>query len=288
MKSLYQIFILLLVSSKIFAQDEILINIPKEVKAGNEFIVVINIPKDFMHGASRLQLKLPNGFQAQGQKQANADFKFESQKATFFWLNFPERQEVEISLNVTSAPTLEGYFVIKGEANWLQNDEPFRTEIYPQIITVLPGDKSESELTASLEKTKFKYEVLETQGVTCLRQVPYEKDGAIWVNLLVNKGDLNKYGKIQEQIPDGFRVENVKSQNAIFIYNERQHLVKYMWMNMPAKTRFIVSYKLIPTHQTIEQSNPFYIVGAFFYAENNQTVSVDVQERGIELTESTN
>lgn len=283
MKQLILLFLLIIGAKFSNAQDEILLNFPKEVRAGNEFLLVVSIPENFMSGAARFQLIFPNGFTATSRKTENAEFKFETNKATFFWLNFPQNQEVEISLNITAAPGMEGYFVIKGESNWLKDEHAYRTELYPQVLTVIPGYLTEDEIQVSFEKTRFKYEELETQGVTCLRQVPYEDQGEIIVNLLINKGDLNKYGKIQENIPPGYEVVNLKSQNAIFVYNKRQNIVKYLWMNMPEKPQFIVTYKLIPTTK-IDESNPFLIFGSFSYAINNQTITIDILERGIDLS----
>lgn len=263
-------------------QDDILINIPDKVKAGNEFLMVVNIPENHMSGISRLQLQLPNGFTAYAKELWNSDFKFENQKAQFMWLNYPVDQEVEVTLGITTAPTIEGYFVIKGMANWIANNEPQRSNIYPKVITVLPGDKTKADLLANREKTKFSYEQFKSEGVACIRQVPYEENGEIIVNVLVSKGAFNKYGKIQEKIPPGYEVSNVKSHNAIFVYNKNQHLVKYMWMNMPSQDKFIVTYKLKETDEA-DPNNPFLIYGTFYYADNNKTIPVDIQERGIEL-----
>jgi hypothetical protein len=283
MKQLILLFLLIFGTQFSKAQDEILLNFPKEVHAGNEFLLVVNIPKNFMSGAARFQLVFPNGFTATSRKTENADFKFETNKATFFWLNFPQNQEVEISVNLTPAVGMEGYFVIKGESNWLKEGHAYRTELYPQVLTVKPGSLTEESIQQNLEKTRFKYEELETQGVSCLRQVPYEEQGEIYVNLLINKGDLNMYGKIQENIPPGYEAVNLKSQNAIFVYNKRQNIVKYLWMNMPEKSQYIVSYKLVPTAK-VDESNPFLIFGTFSYALNNQTLTIDIQERGIDLS----
>jgi len=274
--------LMLFAGSVLGQEDGILINAPKEVKAGNEFLMVISLPENQMEGVARLQIEFPNGFTAVAKTNMNADFKFVNQKATFQWLKYPENQIVEVKMMVTVAPTLEGYFVVKGVANWIKSTEPFRANIYPLVIAVVPGETSESDLLASQEKTKVTYDEFKSEGVACIRQVPYEKDGEIIVNVMVSKGDLDKYGKIQEKIPVGYTVENVKSQNAIFIYNERQQLVKYMWMNMPSSPKFIVTYKLIP-QQTIDESVPFLIYGIFYYAENNMTQTIDIQERGIDL-----
>lgn len=270
--------------SQAFAiQSEILINTPKEVIAGNDFLMVINIPANYLEGIARIEFQLPNGFEAKAKKSANADFKFQDQKALFQWLTFPSNEEVEISMVVSVKSTIEGYFVIKASGSYLKQKEPIRIELFPQIITIKSSNVSEMDIIQQQELTKFTYEEFKSEGVACIRQVPFDKDGEIIVNLLVSKGDFNKYGKIQEQIPVGYNVVNIKSQNAIFVYNERQRTVKYMWMNMPVKAKFIVSYKLVPT-EVIPEDVPFIIYGEFFYAENNKTLTVAIQERGIELS----
>ena len=275
--------LILLIAKQLMSQEEdILIIAPKKVKAGNEFLLIISLPANHMQGVARLQIELPDGFTAISKKTINSDFKFENQKATFQWLSYPVNQVVEVSMSVMVAPTIEGYFVIKGIANWIKSTEPLRSNIYPQVITVLPGETTQEDLLELKKETKFTYDEFTSEGVVCIRQVPYEKDGEIIVNVMVNKGDFNKYGKIQEKIPIGYRVENVKSHNAIFIFNERQNTIKYMWMNMPSQSKFVVTYKLIPTME-IDDSNPFIIYGTFYYADNNKTKTVNIQERGIEL-----
>lgn len=271
-----------LVSQTIAQNDGILINAPNNVKSGDEFLMVMSIPENYMQGVARLQIILPDGFTAKVKKTENADFKFKDQKATFQWLSFPVNRDIEISLSVSVASTIEGYFVVKGVANWINSTEPLHANIYPQVITVLKGETTEDDLLARLRETKITYDDFESEGVACIRQVPFEKNGEVIVNIMVSKGDFNRYGKVQERIPSGYRVENIKSHNAIFVYNERQNMVKYMWMNMPSTSKFIVSYKLIPVKE-IDDSNPFIIYGTFYYAVNNQTETVDIQERGIEL-----
>jgi len=283
MKNIIFVLYALLTSLSLLAQEkEILVNIPKEVKAGNDFIMIVNIPANYFNGIARLQFTLPNGLTATARKTTNAEFSFENQKGTFHWLNFPQDQDVELSMNVSTAPTIQGYFVIKGDVSYLKGNEPEHFEIIPQIITVKPGDLTDVEMKEQLEMTKVTYEEFKSEGVACIRQVPYLENGEIIVNLLVSKGEFNKYGKIQENIPVGYQVVNVKSYNAIFVYNSKQHVVKYMWMNMPMAPKFVVTYKLIATDH-VNKNDPFLIYGTFYYADNNRTLTVDIQERGIEL-----
>lgn len=282
-----RIFLLLgLLTLNIISQAEnqdILINAPKEVVAGNDFLMIVSIPANYLEGISRIEFEFPNGFEAKVTNSSNADFNFSDQVALFQWLTFPTNEEVEISLTVSVAPTIEGYFVIKGLGSYLRHDEPVRVELFPQIIAIQPSDVSEMEMIQQNELTKITFEEFHSEGVACIRQVPYLEDSVVVVNLLVSKGDFSKYGKIQERIPVGYDVVNLKSQNAIFVYNAKHRLVKYMWMNMPVKAKFVVSYKLVPT-KDINEDEPFLIYGEFFYADNNKTTTVNIQERGIELS----
>lgn len=266
---------LLLLNLVLFAQ-EIKIDAPQEVTAGNSFFVTINLSENCLNGIARYSLSLPNGFQAEARSTANADFKFEDQKAVFQWLNFPQNKSVELSLQVSTTVSAQGTFALKSFASYLQEDEPKRLVGAPHILTVQASDQAAGQ--------ELNLHELKNNGISCIRQVPYyNEEGQIQVNLLINKGNFKEYGKIQEKIPVGFRVVNLMSQNAIFIYNEKLRTVKYMWMTLPTKEQFMVSYVLIPD-EDYREDTPFLIYGSFQYAENKETRQVDIQERGIEIS----
>lgn len=274
----------ILMSGSVFANNnqDILISTPKEVQSGEEFLLVINIPANLMEGIAKLEIEIPNGFEASVRKTANAEFTEEPNNASFRWLKFPKNQEVEVSLTVKSPQNTDGYFVIKANAYFLAQNEPVRINIEPKIFTLVNANSIDDDMLVINEKTTVTFENFKSEGIACIRQVPYLKEGEVYVNILVSKGDFNKYGKIQEKIPTGYKVVNLKSQNAIFVYNENQSQIKYMWMNLPDKEKFVVSYKLIPV-QDIDESVPFLIFGKFFYADSKTTKKVEIKERGIEL-----
>ena len=266
-------------------EQDILISSPKEVDAGDNFLLIVSIPANLLSGVTKIQLDLPNGFEAKVRKTGNAEFKFIDQKASFQWLKFPESEIVEVSIDITTPTSYEGYYVIKAKALYFKNSEPVKISIQPQILTLVKNSTQGNDMLLINDKTTVTFESFKSEGVACIRQVPYLKDGEIFVNLLISKGNFNKYGKIQEKIPTGYRVVNIKSHNAIFVFNDKQRTLKYMWMNMPDKDKFIVTYKLIPT-KDIDDSNPFLIFGNFFYADKNSTKSVEIAERGIDLEQT--
>ncbi len=107
------------------------------------------------------------------------------------------------------------------------------------------------------------------------------ENNEIIVNLLVNKGDLKDFGKIQEQIPRGYNAISIKSKNSIFTY--KNSIIKFLWMNMPPEAQFTVSYKLVP-EGTIPDDQAFLISGTFSYAESERTKTINIAERNVDLS----
>lgn len=283
-QKIISLFLFIFSLSTLLQAQKITLNSIDKIEAGREFLLSISIPSNLMNGISKMEIELPNGFKTELRNKANASFKFENQIATFQWLKFPEDTEIEISLNINTPPNIDGYFVIKASAYFFKANEPIKINVEPKVILVIKNATiSEKTLLEQKEKTLISYKEFKSEGVACIRQVPFVKNNEVIVNLLVSKGDFNKYGKIQERIPMGYKAVNIKSHNAMFVYNKKKNIIKYLWMNMPGKEKFIVSYKLIPLKE-IDDSNPFLIFGDFYYSDNNQTKVIEIKERGIELS----
>jgi hypothetical protein len=105
----------------------------------------------------------------------------------------------------------------------------------------------------------------------------------ITVEMLVRKKDLNKFAKIEEQLPAGFRAVEGNSNGGMFSFS--QGTVKLLWMNLPPDQEFLVSYKIIPDPgKTLEDLS---IRGSFSYITGNQTKSVGIVEKNYELAATT-
>jgi hypothetical protein len=117
--------------------------------------------------------------------------------------------------------------------------------------------------------------------VQCIRQVPYqpEDDQTYKVNLLVNKGNKEKFAKIQESVPEGYQAVKEDAKGAIFTF--KNQTAKFLWMNLPSEKMFVVSYKLIP--ESNPEGNPD-IDGDFSYIENEATREIDIIERQVDLS----
>lgn len=268
----------------VFSQNTIDIAyiIPEKVDAGSEFSVNVNIKKGKLSGIARFQMDFPNGFEVLEKKSANGEFRFKDQSLIIQWLKLPVEEEIELSFSVKINPSMEGFFVLKGGFHYIEGNDKKLKELYPHIITINPIDNQNGIDVINSGDNLYDISSIVKESISCIRQKPVMgANNEIEVNLLITKGNLTKFGKIQEQIPVGYKAVNIASQNAIFVFNQKSRIVKYMWMNLPTESQFKVSYKLIPVEDIPDE--PFIITGIFMYAENNTTKEVNVVERNIQF-----
>lgn len=255
-------------------------SIPPEVDAGSEFLINVFIEKGSLSGIARFQMNVPNGFEVIQKKSANGEFRFQDQTLIIQWLKLPVENKITLSFSVKVNPALQGYFVLNGGFHYIEGSEKKMKEFYPHIMTVKPVEQNNDLIIQDNEMLDISGVV--KNEISCIRQKPsIDENNEIIVNLLVTKGNVNKFGKIQEQIPLGYKAENIASKSGIFVFNQKSRIVKYMWMNLPDDSQFKVSYKLVS--EGVPSDDAFIIIGKFIYAENNTTKEVEIVERNIEF-----
>ena len=251
---------------------------PEEVYSGSDFMVNVHVTKGNLEGFGRLLIKIPSGFTPIEKKSAHGKFEFDGSQIKIIWLEMPKEQQFTVSFALKAAPNVEGYKVIRGEMSLATGDGSYRAEPRPHIITVKKTDN-----IATADSVVFEYSYIKELGVSAIRQKPYLNDSnQAVVNILVNKGDLTGFGKLEESIPPGYTAHSLVSNSAIFIYNKSNRKAKFLWMNMPRVDHFIVSYILSPNKGKLEDI-PFIITGEFMYAEGSTTKTVEILERNIDL-----
>lgn len=275
--SLIIVFVLL---SYVVQSQQLDINIkaPEEVYSGSDFIVNVHVTKAKLRGFGRLLVKIPSGFTPNEKKSARGKFEFTDNKIKVIWLELPDEKNFTVTFALKAPPNMEGFQVIRAEMNVGTESGAVTAEARPHIVTVKKTDN-----ITTTDSVVFQYSYIKEMGVSAIRQKPYLNDsGQAIVNILVNKGDLTGFGKIEETIPPGYMVESLKSNGAIFVYNKNNRKIKFLWMNMPQIQHYIISYKLIPEKGSLENI-PFIITGSFLYAEGSTTKEVDLMERNIDL-----
>ena len=263
----------------LFNDVSIIAVMPDKVIAGDEIIVEFTIDKGNISGFARFQQELPNGFTAIEKVSANGDFRFSNQKVNLTWFNLPYSNEVIISYIVQVAPTISGTFNFGGTFSYIFNNQVSTIDVPVKTIIVEPGDLANNDLQVGT--TSLKYGNINLREVDCVRQKPFLNDNnEVIVNILVNKGDRNQFGKIEEQVPLGYIASSEISRNAIFSF--KNHRVKFLWMNLPPEDQFTISYKLVPENEIPDQA--FIITGTFSYVDNDRNKIIDIVERNIDIS----
>jgi hypothetical protein len=256
--------------------------------AGTEILVKISLKKSDLSGFCRFQQELPAGFSATSVSTSNADFTFKDQKVRFIWLKLPEDEEIEISYKITCDERLKGSINLNGKFSFIEENERKSVDVSPQLLTIVPSPNMNptmlvdvndfgKEMPAGIASTNYGM-------IACVRQKPMWVDGQneYIVNLLVNKDQLQKFAKIEENVPKGFTALNVNSRDGIFTFKDGK--AKFLWMSLPADPYFVVSYKLVPVNGVDPQAASMLINGAFSYIIDDKTQSIDVFEKDADLT----
>lgn len=262
-------------------------DVAPRINAGTGLLVKVTLKKDDLSGFCRFQQELPAGFSAESVTTSNADFTFKDQKVRFIWLKLPREEEIQISYRISCDERLKGSIVLNGKFSYIDENERRSVEVTPQMLTIVPSPNVDpallvdvndfgKEMPASLAETNFGM-------IACVRQKP-QWDAAqneYIVNLLVNKEKLQKFAKIEENVPKGFTALNVNSRDGIFTFRDGK--AKFLWMSLPADPYFVVSYKLVPVAGMDPKTAAMLIQGTFSYIIDDKTESVDVFEKDANL-----
>ncbi len=275
-------FVVLSIFSWIPNQDiNVKVDVPNEVRAGEEFIVTLHIYKGDIESFSRYTQSLPYGLSAQRLNTANADFSFDEQRVRIIWLKLPPEDSLTVTYKVTVDPRLTGAFELAGDFAFVNENQRNILLAEPgHMINIIP-DPSVAEndridiadfQVIALSEDENSFRTMEVVRNEPVKISAFEYS----VELNVKKGDLSKFAKIEEYIPQGFRAVEGESQNGIFSFN--QGVVKILWMNLPEEPQFTVSYRIVPDPG--KSVDNFNASGTFSYITGNETKSIEIENEG--------
>jgi len=277
--------VLLLMNSIFSDKVSLVLNSSDQVEAGSEIYVEITLSKSDFESFARFQQEIPAGLTPIPVNTANADFSFSDQKIKFIWLKLPAEKEITISYKLQVDQRLKGRFNLDGRFSYIADNERRSVDVTPKTIVITPSPDIDPNLIVDIADFKPlvapTYALADVNQVKCIRQVPYKSNGLneYVVNILVNKGNKEKFAKIQETIPAGFTAVSIDNQDAIFTFKDQT--VKMLWMNLPNDPYFVISYKLVPEPENNEKPN---LSGTFSFIENDNTLSIDIEEKEVNLT----
>lgn len=234
---------------------------PSTVKAGESFIATVTIVPNGEMGYLRYDLNLPNDWVVEKVETAGAIFQFEKQTAKFSWAQVGDVKELIISFKIFAPSYITGNFSFKNQLTYTADNLPVNIKLAPIAINVTEGIGNNSPLnemviTDSIRKPNAK--------VNLTRVVPTELvDKTFIVELILEKGDLNSFGKIEDYLPAGCTAKVIKADGADFKFEKG--IVKFSWYVLPIRQSLRVQYSVtVPKNINGAQ----LISGNFSYIEN--------------------
>ncbi|MDX9696421.1 MAG: hypothetical protein RBT49_11585 [Bacteroidales bacterium] len=277
--------VMLLLNSIFSDKVSLVLHSSDQVEAGSEIYVEITLSKSDYESFARFQQEIPAGLNPVPVNTANADFSFSDQKIKFVWLRLPAENEITISYKLQVDQRLKGRFNLDGRFSYIADNERKSVDVTPKTIVITPSPDIDPNLIVDIADFKPlvapTYVLADVNQVKCIRQTPYKSNGlnGYVVNILVNKGNKEKFAKIQETVPAGFTAVSIDNKDAIFTFKDQT--VKMLWMNLPNEPYFVVSYKLVPEPENTEKP---ILAGTFSFIENDNTLSIDIDEKEVNLT----
>ena len=288
-KSITAVLLLFLGTAMLRAQDPVTVKmtVPSVVGAGQEFRVSITIDKSDLEEFSRLQQELPAGLEANQENSGSADYSFDNQRVRFIWLKLPAENPILLTYKIKVNERLKGTFTLGGEFSYVEDNDRKSVMLRDENINITPSPAISADKQIDIGSYT---DVLAAErassspisNVICIRQKPYKSSTGndIMVNLLVYKHDMNRFAKIEEQIPPGFQAEVVESREGLFTFKDG--IAKFVWMNLPVDPGFTVSYRLIP--DAGKNLDDLEINGNLSYILEGRNISVDVIEKDVYLS----
>ncbi|MBL7962255.1 MAG: hypothetical protein JNM31_00290 [Flavobacteriales bacterium] len=285
---------LFLVEALLTSEVKVVQEAPAMMQAGQEMRVTVTVDKGTLTGFAKLQLELPAGLTATAVETKGASFTFADQKAKFIWMSLPSQPKFQISYILRAEPFAAGSYTITGRLSYIEENERRTHELTASTLQVSGGaplalvpEPTEAETTtgaaATLSpealndvvtasggiSTPLPVVILPQRGqgdVKASRSIIPQSSTEMLVEVRIEKGALRGFGKLQETIPAGFTAVERASDEAIF--TAQGTIVKFVWLNMPARQELKVTYKL---RSTSAPAGSYVINGEFGYLLNDET-----------------
>lgn len=271
-------------------------NLPASMAAGSETRVTVTIAKGDINGFAKLQLELPVGLSVTAVDTKGASFTFADRKAKFIWMALPSGSSFKITYTLTADANISGLKQITGRLSYIDENE---RRIYDlptaeinigagtqaatiaqvtevemneddinaeDLVSVAGGAPTKGLMVAVLGQANGIVPIQGAGGISGQRIIKPISETELLVEVTINKGDIRGFGKLQETVPQGFTAVESQSDEAIFTAQDR--IVKFVWLNLPARNTVKVVYKLRADQRP---DGEYSIDGEFGYLLNDET-----------------
>lgn len=283
---------LFIIDTFFLADISITQNIPASMQPGSEVRVTVTVNKADLAGFAKLQLDLPEGLSATAIDTKGASFTFADGKAKFIWMALPTTPSFKITYTLSASASAQGLLPITGRLSYIENNErrsyelpPVKVDLgTPGLATNVNEDPAAEDLVSAgkgapvnkqriavIDDVAGKGPAQGPGGVSVQRTITPLSATEMQVEVSIKKSDLRGFGKLQENIPQGFTALEQSSEEAIF--TAQAQIVKFVWLNLPVRNELKVVYKLRANDRP---EGEYTIDGDFGYLLNDETQRVPI------------
>lgn len=251
---------------------------PDKLKPGQEAVVTVEIDKSTVSGFAKYQISLGEGLTAEVVESAGASFTFNDQKAKFIWMALPDAKKFTIKYRIIADKSALGNLSLDSRFSYIYENERKNYDLPDHKIAV--GDAA--ALAANQIKSSIQDKASNKSAtVASDRQVTSVGINQWKVDLTIQKTGLQGFAKIEENIPNGYTVIDLKSSSAVFSLDDTK--VKYIWYDIPENETVTVSYKMLPVI-AMDATTP-KIDGYFSYLRDEETITIPIGETTPAITQ---
>ena len=245
-------------------------NMPRHLKPGEEALVQISLDKADVSGFAKFQMNVDQGLSVELVDGAGASFTFNNQLAKFIWMSLPSDSKLVMKVRIIADKNSSGNYEIDQRFSYIYDNERKNYDAPVHSIRV-----SEDAPDMALEEdSKPKTEGAYSSGISVntWRKISPAGVNQWRVDLEIYHDGLSGFAKIEEFVPEGFTVIDLKSNGAVFNVDNEQ--IKYIWYDFPQIERVTVSYKMLPV-LAMDGKTPV-ISGTFDFLDEEEKRSIPI------------
>lgn len=180
--------------------------------------------------------------------------------------NSNEDNQSETDINEESSANNESL------ANESGNNEIVESEQTEEVSSEDENKATAENQERKSEKDKNAKVVTNEDGIKITRTIEHIENGEYVVNLEIEKGDFNSFGKVEEYLPEGFIATT--DQNAKGMFSFKNNVVKILWMALPKNELIQVSY-FMKSESDLEEKTSVH--GMFSYLKVDESIQLEMK-----------
>jgi hypothetical protein len=252
---------------------EILHDLPASMQPGEERLVTFDIDKSDVTGFAKFQIELGEGLSAEVVKSEGASFTFNNQMVKFIWMALPSAKKIQLQMRLIASPNAVGNLEVTPRFSYIYANERKNIDVNTHMIAV--GDAGDLAAQRIQESLGESMKNLDAEA-SAIRTLTAEGINQWRIEISIQKAALQGFAKVEEIVPDGFTVVDLKSSSAVFSIDNQE--VKYIWYDIPETDVVTVSYKMLPLIPMNGQTPE--ISGSFSYLKDDEAASVPILNQG--------